>query len=186
VAFNPPIVDDEIPSAAKWNSAVGVYDRATAEIDVASTTVATAIYSKAIGAGHLSSDRMLRLSARGDLLNNTASSQGVTVTFKLGATTLVTEAGVTSIPTSAARRPWRIYMELSNLGAANSQEWHAQLVIGRDGGGYTTSGFHVVGAHSGTSAVDTAAEQTLAVEITWPTSSASLSWRRKYAMLELL
>lgn len=66
-------------TAADVNDLVGVYDRSTSAVDVVNTAVATSLWSKAIAANALSTDRMLRVTILGDYLNNTGISQALTL-----------------------------------------------------------------------------------------------------------
>jgi hypothetical protein len=111
---NPPFVASEIPSSAKMNTLVGVYDRSTTEVDVVSSAAATSLYGYNIGAGHLSTNRMARMTILGDFLNNTGSNATFTLRVNVGAGTSIDDLSNT-IGTSPSRRAFRIVAELTNL-----------------------------------------------------------------------
>jgi hypothetical protein len=184
VAFKPPLVDNEIPSSAKWNQAVGVYDRAGGDVDVVSSVTETAIYSASIGAGHMSSDRALRLTLLGDFLQN--ASGNFTARVKLGGTPIATLTS--NVGLSGNRRDMELALFVKNRGAANAQYWKGLLVFGATGSGtaWTSDSGRIGWSFVATSTVDTAAAQTLEVTVQWDVSGASLSFRKREAMLELL
>ena len=205
MAPNPPFVDNEKPSTAKWNTLVGRYDVATSEIDVVSTASETALYSKSISAGDLSSDRMLRLTIRGDILNNTGASHSFTLKVKFGGTTIYDSTGSGWVlATAAGRRPFKLLVELANLNATNIQFMGGEMLVGNATGATTgigrlgddvgsasgsqssTQGLIHMFSSNGTHAVDTTAACTLEVTVTPSLNSASLSVRRKHGILELL
>jgi hypothetical protein len=205
MAANPPFADGEIPSSAKWNSLVGVYDRAVTAIDVVSSVTETPIYSKAVGAGHMSTDRMLRLSLVGDYLNDTGADRSFIFRVKFGGTTIFSNAadGLLMGPV-ALRRDFEFRVLIANLGATNAQFSKLSLevssaIAATNGVGRTTDTpgtstntvlntryLSVPLGASGNHAIDTTAACTLEVTVQHPTSSASLSCRRKFAYLELL
>jgi hypothetical protein len=193
VAFNPPIADNDIPSSAKWNTAVALYDRNTTFVDVNTTAALTSVYSKAISAGHMSSDRILRCTISGNWLNNTSVNRGCQVQILLGATTLWDSTNASLGATSANRMPWRIQFEIANLGATNSQHMSGYIAFVDTAGGVAAAGLGPIAngygsifSSNGPTAVDTASAQTLDVKIAPSASSASLSFRKYVATLELL
>lgn len=182
--MSKPFATHSFPGASDLNDLVGVYDRPTSLIDVVSSLTETTIYTKSIGAGHMSTDRTLRLSLRGDYLNNSGGPRQPVIKVKLGATTLLTDT-LSTVAASASRYPWRFDVEIDNLGATNSQWVNARLEMGVAGGGPRVSET-LDGLLFATGAVDTTVAQTLVVTITLDTNSASHSWRRLKGVLELL
>ncbi len=190
MAPNPPFVASEIPSAAKWNSLVGTYTRATTTVDVVSTATETTLFSQSVGAGHMSSDRMLRLTLLGDYLNNTGASEDPRLRVKWGGTTIWDQVP-SVIGSNANRRPFRAVVEIANLNSATSQYMSGVMAIGSanatvgigsanpaDAGGMIAS--------AGLLSVNTASAAVIAVTAQHDTSSANLSLRVRYGILELL
>jgi hypothetical protein len=189
---NPPFVASEIPSSAKLNTLVGVYDRNTTEVDVVSSAAATSLYAPSIGAGHLSTNRMARMTILGDFLNNTGSNATFTLRVNVGGATAIDDLSNT-IATSASRRAFKIVAEVANLGATNSQFVSVRIHM---------SGSASAGAGTGdlaspttevlnnvmiaTTAQDSTLAMAFAVQVVLSSASASLSFRKKYALLELL
>jgi hypothetical protein len=190
VAFNPPIVDNEIPSAAKWNTAVGMYDRSTVIVDIVSTAVETDAYSKVITGGHMSTDRALRVTFLGDYLNNTGGVATFTLRIKLGGTLYGQAIG--SIAASATRRPYWLEFLIANIGTGIDQITvgvHSGLQVAPSTasvagvwGGLDLTSFSTAGS----TAVDTTINQTLAITGQHGASSANLSFRKRYVAVELL
>lgn len=186
-----PHVAGTVVNAADLNDRVKIYDRATTEIDVNTTVTETTVYTKSIGAGHMSTDRMLRLTLLGDYLNNNAAAN-ITLRVKLGATTLMDDITAV-INTSATRRPFNLQVEIANLASASVQFATLLFVVGPLSGATTGIGDlanasdlgSTIMATNGTTAVATASAQTLVVTIQHNASSANQSFRRKYALLEL-
>jgi hypothetical protein len=192
VAFNPPIADNDIPSSAKWNTAGAAYDRSTSTVDVTSTTTLTSIYSKAIDAGHLSSDRTAHLVVRGDILNSTGSNRGWQMKVLFGATTLYDGTNASLMVSNAQRVPFILELWLSNKASASVQECQGRLTFGKNDEAAPTTGIGPMVAlgfqgfpFGGTAAEDTASAKTLDIQVAPSANSASLSIRKKSALLEL-
>lgn len=161
--------------ASDLNDLVGILDRSTAEADAVSTTSMT-VYSKVIPAGAMSSDRMLRLTVHADFLNNSGAPRDTSVAVQFNGTGVVGLGG-SGIAASASRFPGSFIFEFGNRGATNSQMLTAY---------YATLGTFAMLQTVGTAAIDTTIAQTLTVLVTHSVSNASLSYRKRYALLELL
>lgn len=189
-----PHVPGTVVNAADLNDRVKIYDRITAAVDVASSVAETTLYSKAVGAGHMSTDRMLRLTLLGDFLHNAGAGDTVTVNGKFGGTSFVADTSNLGGTANANRQPWRMVFEIANLGAANSQYVSLQADLGNAAGTASTGigDLAVTGPAPGLlgistlGTIDTTAAQTILVSVQWSASSASNSFRRRYAVLELL
>ena len=176
MAGTPHVSGTVIPSA-DLNDRTKVYDRSTSEVDVNTTTAETAVYSKSIGAGHMSTDRMLRLRIVADYLQN-SGTPNITIRVKLGGTTILTITGST-IAASATRRGASLLIEIMNLGATNSQ---VVTAVAPD----WAVGPKLIEQLLQTAAVDTSVAATLEVTVQHSASSASISYRKKSAILELV
>lgn len=196
-----PFAAGHILTAADVNDLTGVYDRSTGAVDVTNTTTETDLFSKAITAAHLSSDRMLRLTLLGDVLNNTGGAVNMTLRVKLGGTTWYGD--LIGVAANATRQALRMVVELANRGATNVQFGTVFVATGAtaagsvagigtlngpmDGtGNWGTDAGARLGMTNGDIAIDTTADQALAVSVQWASASANLSFRKRYAILELL
>lgn len=198
MAPNPPFIDNEKPSTGKWNTGVYRYDVLTAALDVVSTTTETSVYSKSISAGDMSAERMLRLTLVGDYMNNSGGPVDITLRVKFGATTVY--AGVNGVGTSDPdRAPLILELWFANLDAT-TQRLAGVLNFGWRGPAPTTGqgslnfgdplasggGDMTHTVIGGTSAEDTTSAKTFEVTVQHGTSSAGLSFRRHFAVLELV
>lgn len=194
-----PFSSGHILAAADVNDLVGVYDRSTSTVDVVNTTTTTAIYSKSIGAGHLSTDRKLQLVILGDYLNNSGVARFFSVAVLFGGAVIVDDSSP-DVDTSANRRPFRLEVELAALGATNAQYLVARMMLGaadspstgtgRLDAGVTsdaalTVGENYIGMLAGSGTVDSTSAQTLEVRVSQSAASASLSLRKRYADMVL-
>jgi hypothetical protein len=198
-----PFATAEIVTPAEMNELARAHWRKTTAKQVVNTVTETDLLNGeiTIDAGAMSTNRMLRLIAIGDLINNTAATQAAPrLKLKLGATTIIdTGALAASWATNAGRFGWEINCKIANLGAANSQ-WSSMLadmaastaaanaVLTTGEGFYTGMGgadlLRVTGGNS--SAVDTTAAQALALTVILPVANAALDMTLKYASVEIV
>lgn len=167
------------------------YDRASSEIAVVNTTSVTAVYSKSITGGDMSTNRMLRLLLFGDYLNN--SGAGATLTISIEFDGINFHSDSVAIGTNTGRRAFRLEFEIGNLGATNSQFGGGEVWLSQAGGATTGIGpidaADAVGgpiATNGNHAIDTTVAKLLKVVVSHSVADANISFRRKYALLELL
>jgi L-fucose isomerase-like protein len=120
------------------------------------------------------------------MLKNVAGS--ITIRIKLGATTVFDSGGVT--PTSLGDRyKWTFSIWFMNS-TASAQKWNAWMNAIATAQAFaallgdSVQALHMEGQAS--SAEDTSSARTLEVTIEWSVASASLSFRREIALLELL
>lgn len=183
MAFNPPFVDDEIPSSAKWNQAGGAYERSTSSVDIVSSVALTDLYSKTIMGGHLSSDRTLHVVLLGDYLNNSGGTSDLTLQVDFGGTTLWKDTD--TLVAGANRVPLLIGLFIKNLGVTNSQVMRGSVLMGYPGAGAPAVGigkFDQSSMHAapigGSAAEDTTIDRTLVIKAQHSVSSASVSVRK--------
>ena len=152
-----------------------------------------------IPAGLIGSNRLIRLIMMGDALWNTgASTLRVRIYLRdgSGTNTLLFDNTTGTPNTGANRQPWLMELNLAALGAS-SQLLTGSLLIPNMNVGAPTSGIGYLDvgpagslfsifADDTASAVDMSAARYLDVTGKWNTSSASLSWRLKYATLTVL
>lgn len=104
--------------------------------EVVSSTTETTVFTTSIGAGVLSTNKMLKLTLIGDYLNNDGAARDFTVKVKYGSTTLF-NSGTLSITNGAARRCLMLDFEVAALNSASAQVAKCGLIIG---GGDTVGG----------------------------------------------
>ncbi len=167
--------------------AITILDRDLSQVDIVSDSVEQSIYSFSIPARALGATGGFRLTIGGDMLKNVAGT--LRLRIKLGGTTVL-DAGAHTFNSNAARYKWVIDIFCMNSSVA-AQKWGAKVV--------TTAGAQnlqfiepandlnaVVAAGTASSAEDTTGALTLDVTVQWSAISASLSFRKEAALLELL
>lgn len=172
-----------------WIDAPIVLNRQPADNDIVNLATEQTVYTYTVPAAAMGATRALRLSLQGDYLNNSGAGRTFTLRVKFGATTLYADASAI-LATSASRRPWFLDILLGNQ-TATAQRLTFDWRIGSDSGATTgigdyaaTSAFGAVGG--GESAENTANALALAVTIQHSLAAATISHRRRYAVLELL
>ena len=204
-------VRDNLNALTRAGSATGL-SPTTSSADITSSTSELSLRTAGaagnttgwlIPAGLIGTDRIVKLVAHGDMLYNQAGSP--TLRFRVylrdgsGTNTLLFDDTATgSAGTSASRQPWHMEINVAALGSASSQIMWGQFHWVKDTA--PTSGIGGINnidsapatsapsifADDSASAVDMSAARYLDVTGTWSTSSASLSWRLKYATLVAL
>lgn len=170
--------------------------RLTGDVDVTNTTIETDLISQSIGAGVMGTDKLLRATIIGDLLNN-SGTRTLTLRIKFGGTTIYAAGLTTPSIADADRKGFIFDILIGNKGAANVQFGSFRLMMddmGADDPAPTTgvgiwhnaafTGNPV--ATNGNIAVDTALAQTLAVTAQWDFATATVSLRKKYALIEVV
>jgi hypothetical protein len=179
-----------------------IYRKTTSKV-VVNTVAETDLLNGEItvAANAMSTNRALRLTAFGDLINNTGAAVATPrIKLKLGATTLVDSSVVAAAWSAlASRLPWRITALIQNLGAANSQwadmAFKADPIIAVASNIVVTTGeglvvtslndFWSIGAGNA-GAVDTTLAQLLALTVTLPTANALEDMTLKGALVEIV
>lgn len=205
MAPNPPFVagGTDNPTAAKLNTGAYVYKVLTNEIDIVNSVTETDVLKDgvgtalSIGAGHMSTNRMLRATIHADYLNNSGSNKTFTLKVLFGGTVFYEDVTPLLDFSSASRQPIRIVLELPNLGSTNSQ-WLSGVLFKGEAGGATTgigdldtnfgwgSGSSIIVPFAGSGTIDTTVARNLEVKITHSAAHASTSFRKKLAIVELL
>jgi hypothetical protein len=198
-----PFATAEVVTAVEMNELARAHWRKTTAKVVANTVTETDLLNGeiTIDAGAMSTNRMLRLTAIGDWINNTGAAVGTPrLKLKLGATTIVDSNVIaTNWSTSALRTPWRLVAEIENLGATNSQWTHlmGSGILNNPAAGFSTAttGEGAMVAVSpatlalsvaNSSAVDTTAAQALALTVTLATANALEDMTLKFATVEIV
>lgn len=150
-----------------------------------------------IPANYIGTNGVLRCRLIGDYLNNSGADRSLLLSVVLGATTLWSDT-TGLIVASAARHDWIFEFDIGNQNSAAVQFMSGVFFLTYRGGATTGLGdlnalspgldgpMIVPLGTSGTSAVDTTANQTLVVNAQHSTNNASLSIRLKYAAFEVV
>jgi hypothetical protein len=199
-----PFQTAEVVTAVEMNELARAHWRKTTAKVVANTVTETDLLNGeiTIDAGAMSTNRMLRLTALGDSINNTGGTVAIPrIKLKLGATTIIDSNVLAAVwGTSTNRLPWRFDVLIQNLGAANSQwsdlSFRQSIAGGIAGVAAMTTGEGVTVTTAsnnvweiraaGTSAVDTTAAQALALTTTLATANALEDMTLKFATVELV
>jgi hypothetical protein len=199
-----PVQAAEIVDLVYLNEVARAHWRKTTAKVVVNSAVETDLLNGeiTIDAGAMSTNRALRLTAAGDLINNTGAAVGTPrLKLKLGATTIIdTNVLAVTWGTNVARFRWEAQALIMNLGATNSQ-WTSfsatsELPIAVSGfvapttgegllSSFTTTDMLHVGAGNA-SAVDTTAAQALALTVTLPTANTLEDMTLKFAIVEVV
>lgn len=198
-----PVTPDELVDIDYLNEVARAHWRKNTAKVVSNTVAETDLLNGeiTIDAGAMSTNRGLRLTAWGDIQNNTGVTENSPrFRLKLGGTTLVDTNVVSAAwATHTDNRPWRLVAEIINLGAANSQEVVFDLdgyfaaassgtvsfTTGDGAHGVNNSIWKIIGGTIGT-AVDTSAAAALALGVVLPVASTSLNVALRAATVELL
>ena len=183
--------DASLVRPSNWNAAhegaVEILDRDLTQIDVANDAVETSIYSFSIPAGALGATGGFRLTLGGDMLKNVAGT--IIWRVKLGATTvLVSDASAPFI--SVDRHKWTLVILCLNSAVA-AQKWNLR---GQTVTNTASLAVHILSSGNistlldgyNVSTEDTSGALVLEVTIEWSAASASLSYRKEMALLELI
>jgi len=188
---------------AQSSLGVAVQERRTTTVDIASSTSELSLYDGLASAGNgwnisanlLGTDKMLRLTLMGDYLFNNNIADTLTLRVKFGGTTFFADAMGSAV--LGARQPWMLHLLVANLGATNSQMISGSGLWSTSDTAAPTTGIGEgtlrsnppVGVQLGISTlatIDTTSAQKLEVSVQWSASSANNSFRRRYAVLELV
>jgi hypothetical protein len=170
---------------------ITVPDVASAENDIVNTTTETSVYSYSIGANVLGADGAVRLTMHGDYKNDSGSAQTFTLKVKFGSTTMFEDVSASIPDFGASRLPWWMQLVLANKNATNSQTFGSQYMLTSIGAGtgvgrIDTDELYFHGGPQGSASEDTTGALTLDITITHAAAHADLSYRRHWAMLELI
>lgn len=191
---------------SKWAPGSLVLERRTASVDINTTITEKTLYDGAnasagitgwnIAGNVLGTDKMLRLSLAGDILHNNVNTDTATLKVVWGGTTLFQDSYNFNGFVNVSRVPFFISVYVANLGVTNSQHmWGWTELPALNNYVAPTTGIGDINNatfqpwHFGAASdpvKDTTAAQKLDVTITWSASSANNSWRRRYAVLELV
>lgn len=169
-----------------------VLDRTVTDSDVTNTTTETTVFTKTIPANAMSTNRVLHLIFIADYLNNNATSATLTIRIKFGGTTAWADS-VDASAINASRRPFTLELWLANQNASNDQVGGGLIMLGAAAGATTGIGdFDTDEIESVTPfttidlAIDTTANQDLVVTAQWDVTQTTTSFKRRFAVLEII
>lgn len=167
--------------------AVRVLDRDVTQQESSNTTSEVTIYTFNVPANTLSTNKALRLEVQGDLLNNTASTETWTIRVKFGGTTIASYAP-TTITVNATRRPWWLTSKIVAGNATNAQRAMTHVWLGTPQANGNIGGdlTHDAAGRHDALAIDSTAQQTLAVTVQHSAAGVNFSTFIQAATLELL
>ncbi len=157
--------------------------------EIVNTAVETTLFSHVISAGEMTVNSALRFTLWGDLLNNTGVQKFGNMRIKLGGTNVLagTWGGVNPL---ATRYRHRLDAVIGTGNTLSAQTAWGTNVIG--GSGYTDGawdGFAItkdMKGHNFALAIDLSIQQTFEVTFQHQDANANESYRKYFAMLELL
>jgi len=165
------------------------------DVDTSDTTIVNdateqTVYSFTVAGGTLSTNRLLRLTVFGEILNNSGTARTLTLRAKYGGTQFAGPA-IATIASSASRRAVRLTALLAADGATNAQQGQAELHVGSAVGVAGPDGTATAGAanlditaHTAL-AIDSTTNQTLLVTVLLGgTAHASWEYVMRAAYLE--
>jgi hypothetical protein len=162
------------------------YNRTATLLTINTTAAETTIYSFTLSANDLSTNKALQIELWGDLLNNSSANRNLQIKIKLGATTIFDDTSTNFAAVSVNRKAWSLRCWLANQSSTSLQVLTGLLSISAPTTAATgTADLSTLDTHThtlfGTSAVNTALDQTFAITITFSASHANLEIRRQYA-----
>lgn len=168
----------------------------TGDVDATNSTAEQTLVSQSIGAGVMGTDKLLRCTVLGDLLNN-SGSRTLTLRVKFGGTTIYQDSYTNPSVADADRCGFRFVIEIGNKADAAIQFGVFQFFMGDMStahappttgvGEFETQNF--LGqpvATNGNIAIDTSTAKTLEVTAQWDLATANVSLRKKYALVEIV
>ena len=205
-----PVAPGELVDVGYLNEVARAHYRKTTSKQVLNSIVETDLLNGEItlGAGAMSTNRILRLTAVGDWIQNSGAARDIPrFKLKLGATVLI-DTSVTGALVAgpfAGRLPWRVDAQIANLGATNAQwvSFRARVetpatatfgsAVAATGEGQVSTvarnatQSQSVDYHVGNStAIDTTVAQLLALTITNPTATATCDVTLTSAFVEIV
>lgn len=170
---------------------VRILDRDTTTNDVVGTITETTVYTFSVPGGSLSTNRALRLTLVGDYLNNTGAGSAFTIRGRWGGTLAFT-ANIASVAQDTTRRLIFLPVVLSSRNAvSNAQLVSVDGMLGLAGSaGSPPTTFdgqaNIIRMVNNGLAVDSTANQTLAITFEHGTADANISARALSVQLEQL
>lgn len=154
-----------------------ILTRSATPTTINNSSAETTIFTITVPGGTLGVTSQVRLKLYGSWTSNTGIAETFTIRLKYGGGTLITAIATTANGNTGLAH--EISAELMGLAATNVQRAALTEALGR-------ADLASVSAQTyrATAAVDSTADQTLAVSWQWTTASVNLTYVREYAILE--
>ncbi len=166
-------------------------NKIASELNIVSSVTETDLLAYSVPASTLGTDKVIRVSIKASYLNNSGSDRTFTLKIKYGATTMYSSA-TPALTTSATRRVVRIDFLLFAKNLVTSQGMSGSVKIGDDTAATVGLGDLAGGAASSQeisgidAAENSAVGKTLSCTITHSFSASTVSFKRNYALIEVL
>lgn len=168
-----------------------ILTRLVTELDIVSSTTETDLLAYTVPASTLGTDKALRVVILADYLNNSGSGKTFTLKIKYGATTMYSDVS-TSFTAAATRRAVKIEFTLFAKNSVTSQGMVGNMRVGIEtaattGVGDLAADDTTMATFIGVNAAENSAlGKTLSATITHSASASTISFRRVYAVIEVL
>jgi hypothetical protein len=166
-----------------------VLGRGGAATAINNSNTTTSIYSVAIPANYMGTNRTVRTKLIGEYWHSVGATATLTVRIGLSTTTMFQDA-TAALAVSANSRPVWIECNVVNLGATNSQVLGGEINVGGTGGATTGQGDIAAAGTSGvirgTAAVDTTSAVTLDFFIRHSAASTLITYQHWAGYTELV
>lgn len=163
-------------------------DRDVSQLEVVNTTTETTVYSFTVPGNMLGTNKCIRLTLIGDLLNNSGSDDRLEVRVKYGSTTVSTFDSY-NVPTNATRKLQYLQSEIYSANAASSQIALSRHIHYNNSAGVAGENLSAVSddfAYHNSVSEDSTADKTLSVTVKHSIASANASFICRIVLLELL
>lgn len=166
-----------------------VVDRTGTLLDVNTTNALTTFYTFTVPI--LGANSSVRITVRGQYLNNDGAGRTLTLTVEHGGATMWADVSA-SITNNSLARPFEIDLLLFNENSTSVQGLNGTVRIGNivaaatGFGDLATAGLLTSSLSGVAGATDTTATSTFTLSVTHSASSANLSIKRQYAMAEVM
>lgn len=185
--FNSTLNRDEVYVANTWVSNPGLLDKSTVPV-VLTTTGGGNLVSYVVPGGTLSTDSILRVQLAGMWSNASGANRQCTLSVSFGGTTMWTD--LSSNLSTGNTVGWNIDLRVISDNSATAQTLTGVVHIGgigASGGNTGDLGSDEILSQAivrGTSAVNTASNQTLVVSVTF--TGGTITWTKDYHIIELI
>lgn len=111
-----------------WEEAVSVVVRSSTAVRVVNNSTQQTLYTALLPGGAIGTTRKFRVSATGDMINNTGSSDSMELGFELSGVTIV-GCPVVTIPANAGSYPWDALLEIVAVNHVQIQDCHVDVGV---------------------------------------------------------
>ena len=185
--FNATLKAVESFDGVAWAHRSGVINRSVIDVTASATTL-TNLISFTIPAGLMGTDRLLKIRAGGVFTNSSSANRNAIVTISYGGTVMFSDT--TANINANTDAGWNIDLIFSASNSASAQRLTGLIHVGGTGasavgltGDLSSDEITSVAVISGTSAVNSAAAQTLSIGVTM--SGATTTFSKYFHIIEI-